>query len=69
MASSYTFAKEISSRCSNQPFFGRQLRTMLKLSQTTLTKEFHNLLPTEWTLIKRHNHIPGDHSLTTLNQS
>lgn len=69
MAPSYTFAEEISSRCSSQPFLGRQLRTIPKLSLKSLTKEFYNLLPLEWTLIKRHSHIPRDQSLTTINQS
>ena len=69
MASSYTFAEEISARCSSQPFLGRQLRTILKLSLKSLTKEFHNLLPLERTLIKRNSHIPCDQSLTSINQS
>lgn len=70
MASSYTFfAEEISSRCSSQPFLGRQLRTIPKLSLKSFTKDFHNHLPLERTLIKRNNHIPCDQSLTTMNQS
>lgn len=53
MASSHTFAEEISSRCSGQPFLARQLRTIAKLSLQSLTKEFHNHLPLKRTLIKR----------------
>lgn len=69
MASSYTFAEEIPSRCSSEPFLGRQLRTTPKQSLKSLTKEFHVLLPLERTLIKRNSHIPCDQSLTTINQS
>lgn len=69
MASSCTFAEEISSRCSSQPFLGRQLRTIPKLGLKSVTKEFHNLLPLKRTLIKRNSLIPRDQSLTTINQS
>lgn len=69
MVSSYTFAEKIPSRCSSQPFFGRQLKTIPKLSLKSLTKEFQKLLPSERTLIKRNSHIPRDQSLTAINQS
>lgn len=69
MAPSYTFAEEISSRCSSQPFLGRQLRTMPKLGLKSATKEFHNPVPLERTLIKRNSPFPRDQSLTTINQS
>lgn len=50
MVSSYTFAEKIPSRCSSQPFFGRQLKTIPKLSLKSLTKQFQKLLPSERTL-------------------
>lgn len=53
----------------SQPFLGRQLRITPELSLKSLTKEFHNLLPLERTLIKRNSHIPCDQSLTTINKS
>lgn len=67
MAPSYTFAEEISSRCSSQPFLGRQLRTETK--SKIFNKRIPQSLTLERTLIKRNSHLPCDQSLTTINRS